>query len=168
MPQQGLLSPQPQLNKPIHIENTITTNKRQTKFDCQRSVPVLTYVPSVTVDRRLSSTKRQGCCSMSARNVLWCLTFIGFAINYMIRINMNITIVDMIVPAAKTILINNKTTDRLEPECYVRIPINQSLFLHSIEMDNTSEAIAVAWRNETQRQRFSFERVFLDWMGVST
>lgn len=104
---------------------------------------------------------------MNARTVLWFLTFIGFAINYMIRINMNITIVAMILPAAKTVLINNKTTNRMEPECYVRIPINQSLFMHNNEMDNTNEAIAVAWRNETQRQRFSFERVFLDWMKVS-
>lgn len=104
---------------------------------------------------------------MNARTVLWILTFIGFAINYMIRINMNITIVDMILPAAKTVLINNKTTTRMEPECYVRVPANQSLFLHSSEMDNTSEAVAVAWRNETQCQRFSFERVLLDWMEVS-
>lgn len=163
MSQQGLLSSLPKLSNPIHID-------KRTNSDCQKSVPVLLYVPSVTADRRsssMSSRKRQGCCTMNARTVLWFLTFAGFAINYMIRINMNITIVDMILPATKTILINNKTTTRLEPECYVRIPVNQSLFLHSSDMDNTSEAVAVAWRNETQRQRYSFERVLLDWLKVS-
>lgn len=164
MPQQGLLSSLPQLN------NTIQRDKLRTKSESQKNVPVLMHVPSVTANRRPSSVsgaKRQRCCSMNSRTVLWFLTFIGFAINYMIRINMNITIVDMILPAAKTVLVNNMTTSRLEPECYVRVPVNQSLFLHGSEMDNTSEAVAVAWHNATPRQRFSLERVFLDWMEVS-
>lgn len=33
---------------------------------------------------------------IKARTVLWYLTFVGFAMNYMIRININIAIVDMI------------------------------------------------------------------------
>ncbi|XP_055629217.1 sialin [Toxorhynchites rutilus septentrionalis] len=33
---------------------------------------------------------------MNARTVLWYLVFVGFAVNYMIRINMNITIVTMV------------------------------------------------------------------------
>lgn len=33
---------------------------------------------------------------IEARTVLWLLTFVGFAVNYMLRININITIVDMI------------------------------------------------------------------------
>jgi sugar phosphate permease len=33
---------------------------------------------------------------VKARTVLWYLTFVGFAMNYMIRINVNIAIVDMI------------------------------------------------------------------------
>lgn len=33
---------------------------------------------------------------VKARTVLWYLTFFGFAINYMIRININIAVVDMI------------------------------------------------------------------------
>lgn len=34
--------------------------------------------------------------TVQARTVLWYLVFIGFAVNYMIRINLNITIVEMI------------------------------------------------------------------------
>lgn len=33
---------------------------------------------------------------VKARTVLWYLTFVGFAVNYMIRINASISIVDMI------------------------------------------------------------------------
>lgn len=36
------------------------------------------------------------CCT--ARGVLWYLVFFGFAVNYMIRINLNIAIVAMIQP----------------------------------------------------------------------
>lgn len=39
---------------------------------------------------------------MQARTVLWLLTFVGFAVNYMLRININITIVDMIRAASTT------------------------------------------------------------------
>ncbi|XP_005176881.1 vesicular glutamate transporter 1-like [Musca domestica] len=37
-------------------------------------------------------------CNVQARTVLWHLVFIGFAVNYMICINLNITIVEMVVP----------------------------------------------------------------------
>ncbi|XP_077286256.1 na[+]-dependent inorganic phosphate cotransporter [Arctopsyche grandis] len=35
-------------------------------------------------------------CKVSTRSVLWCLVFSGFAVNYMIRINLNIAIVAMV------------------------------------------------------------------------
>lgn len=38
----------------------------------------------------------EGTTGIKARSVLWYLTFVGFAMNYMIRININIAIVDMI------------------------------------------------------------------------
>ncbi|ALC41063.1 NaPi-T, partial [Drosophila busckii] len=38
--------------------------------------------------------------AVEARTVLWYMTFIGFIVNYMIRINLNITIVDMIATKA--------------------------------------------------------------------
>ncbi|XP_058829359.1 sialin [Topomyia yanbarensis] len=37
---------------------------------------------------------------VNARSVLWYLVFVGFAVNYMIRINMNITIVTMVKPSS--------------------------------------------------------------------
>lgn len=38
---------------------------------------------------------------LSCRDVLWYLVFCGFAINYMLRINLNLTIVTMVVPRVK-------------------------------------------------------------------
>lgn len=46
---------------------------------------------------------------VDARTVLWYLTFCGFAINYMIRININITIVDMVVVAKPTMQLDERT-----------------------------------------------------------
>lgn len=40
--------------------------------------------------------EEEGRIGVKARTVLWYLTFVGFAMNYMIRININIAIVDMI------------------------------------------------------------------------
>ncbi|CAK9833795.1 Vesicular glutamate transporter 2 [Anthophora retusa] len=39
---------------------------------------------------------------LSCRDVLWYLVFCGFAINYMLRINLNLTIVAMVLPRPKT------------------------------------------------------------------
>ncbi|XP_061389143.1 sialin-like [Musca vetustissima] len=49
--------------------------------------------------------------NVQARTVLWYLVFIGFAVNYMIRINLNITIVEMVVSTkSKTISATATTT----------------------------------------------------------
>jgi len=74
---------------------------------------------------------------VEARTVLWYMTFIGFIVNYMIRINLNITIVDMI--AGKGAITSNET--------------------HK----NSTDLAALAEMNE----RFSLERWFLDWANVS-
>lgn len=39
--------------------------------------------------------------------MLWYMTFMGFIVNYMIRINLNITIVDMVAKKAGQILVNS-------------------------------------------------------------
>ncbi|XP_078046734.1 sialin-like [Augochlora pura] len=39
---------------------------------------------------------------LSCRDVLWYLVFCGFAINYMLRINLNLTIVAMVIPHSNT------------------------------------------------------------------
>lgn len=53
------------------------------------------------------------CCS--ARGVLWYLVFFGFAVNYMIRINLNIAIVAMIQPKPSSNV-------SLTSECLVVVP----------------------------------------------
>lgn len=73
---------------------------------------------------------------VEARTVLWYMTFIGFIVNYMIRINLNITIVDMI--AGKGAITSNET--------------------HK----NSTDLAALAEMNE----RFSLERWFLDWANI--
>lgn len=78
---------------------------------------------------------------VTARTVLWYMTFIGFIVNYMIRINLNITIVDMIVGhgAANDTAGNNTA------------------------LANSSALAALP----EFRERFSLERWFLDWANVS-
>lgn len=60
-----------------------------------------------------------------ARTVLWYLVFVGFAVNYMIRINMNITIVTMVKQAGlKSSLASSKdiangtSIDRVQRKVY--------------------------------------------------
>ncbi|XP_053685969.1 sialin [Sabethes cyaneus] len=51
---------------------------------------------------------------VNARTVLWYLVFVGFAVNYMIRINMNITIVSMVKPSGSKSSRNwNVTSDNV-------------------------------------------------------
>lgn len=50
---------------------------------------------------------------MSTRTVLWYVTFCGFAVNYMVRINMNIAIVAMVQP-------RNSRPGQLQSECFVQ------------------------------------------------
>lgn len=82
---------------------------------------------------------------IKARSVLWYLTFIGFAMNYMIRININIAIVDMISPEYKSAAVTSS-------ECFssnITISKNESLML-----DHSEKYV-------------SFEKRILDYFGVS-
>lgn len=87
---------------------------------------------------------------IKARSVLWYLTFVGFAMNYMIRININITIVDMISPEYKSNAVSSS-------EC-VSSNFNSTLNgtiqnEHYVLDDNT--------------KYISMEKRFLDYIGVS-
>uniref|UniRef100_A0A8D8MGG1 Sialin n=1 Tax=Culex pipiens TaxID=7175 RepID=A0A8D8MGG1_CULPI len=60
-----------------------------------------------------------------ARTVLWYLVFVGFAVNYMIRINMNITIVTMVKQAGRKSsaasseeITNGTSVDRVQRKVY--------------------------------------------------
>lgn len=55
----------------------------------------------------LSKTK-----GINARTILWYMVFFGFAVDYMIRININITIVDMIIPDEPSIRNNTSTLEK--------------------------------------------------------
>jgi hypothetical protein len=85
---------------------------------------------------------------VKARSVLWYLSFIGFAMNYMIRINVNIAIVDMIAPEFK----GNSATSS---ECF--------------ELDNATMLISNATNSlERYGEKYvSLEKRFLDYIGVS-
>lgn len=96
-------------------------------------------------------TEREGKIGVKARTVLWYLTFCGFAINYIIRINASIAIVDMIDTNFKKSL-SNKTI--VTSECI--ISANTST---TAELSNEL--------NLDDAEYVSLERRFLDYLGVS-
>lgn len=86
------------------------------------------------------------------------MTFVGFIVNYMLRINLNITIVDMIVireaPASTPLpaLASNLT--------------NTTLAFNTTNLAPLASAVSI--RNISVRpERYSWERQFLDWANVS-
>lgn len=94
--------------------------------------------------------------SISCRQVLWYLAFVGFAVNYMIRINLNIAIVDMI--QSKKITNNNGNV--VVSECYN----------HTTEpMEFVNFSLTDGSHQQIQRSsgRFSFEREILKFLNVS-
>lgn len=90
----------------------------------------------------------EGTEGVKARSVLWYLTFVGFAMNYMIRININIAIVAMISDEFKGKHV-------VTSECF-------DLKNASIETNTTigdeSEAL--------EKTYVSLEQRFLDFIGV--
>lgn len=95
---------------------------------------------------------REGKVGVKARTVLWYLTFCGFAINYIIRINASIAIVDMIDANFKKSQ-GNKTI--VTSECIVVANLSMS----SAELSNEL--------NLAEAKYVSLERRFLDFLGVS-
>lgn len=86
----------------------------------------------------------------NARRVLWYLTFFGFAINYMVRININITIVDMIVakPSVQQQQLQLDLANGSGVTDLTRLPDESTV-------------------GDPIRVPFSLERLLLDRMGVS-
>jgi hypothetical protein len=83
---------------------------------------------------------------VKARSVLWYLTFVGFAMNYMIRININIAIVDMISPEFKSKAVTSS-------ECFSRENITFS--------SNESSIIGI------KEKKLSLEQKLLEYFEVS-
>ncbi|CAH1999139.1 unnamed protein product [Acanthoscelides obtectus] len=82
-----------------------------------------TKVDKLEKQEIIEVTDTTQCCS--TRNVLWYLVFTGFAVNYLIRINLNIALVSMVLPRPKT---NVSFTS----ECFI-----QNLTIRNISEDNT-------------------------------
>jgi hypothetical protein len=96
--------------------------------------------------------EKEGAIGLKARTVLWYLTFFGFAINYIIRINTSITIVDMI---DMTIIKTSSNQTIVTSEC-----IAERNFTTSPELSNELNLVENA-------KYVSVERRLLDFLGVS-
>lgn len=92
---------------------------------------------------------------VKARSVLWYLTFFGFAINYIVRINVPIAIVEMIDLNYKRTNANNTI---ISSECIVQV--NHSVISEMMSQDNSSTLFV-------DDRYVSIERRLLDYFGVS-
>ena len=99
--------------------------------------------------------EKEGEIGIKARSVLWYLTFFGFAINYIIRINASIAIVDMIDVKFKK---STNSTTVVTSECIIESHRN---FTTSADLGNEANL------DEEQSKYISLERRFLDFLGVS-
>lgn len=97
--------------------------------------------------------EKEGSIGVKARSVLWYLTFFGFAINYIVRINASIAIVDMIDVNYKKSSTTNRTI--VTSECVIGINFTTP------ELNN--EAINL----DENLKYVSLERRLLDFLGVS-
>jgi hypothetical protein len=91
---------------------------------------------------------------IKARSVLWYLTFFGFAINYIIRINVPIAIVDMIDLNYRK---SNSNNTIVTSECIVK----ENFSLIS-EMKNQDKNFTL----DKEEKYISIERRLLDKLGV--
>lgn len=87
------------------------------------------------------------------RTILWYLVFVGFSVNYMIRINVNISIVDMIDENFKKVTNNTLVAS----EC---IAGNAN----STNVDGYAQSSSPA---EARKAFPSLERMLLDYLEVS-
>lgn len=119
-------------------------------------------------DQQPPSSQPHRCarCNVRARTILWLLTFVGFAINYMIRININITITDMIVTRPRSTA--ERHFGRSPSEC---VPFES----WSLDANNVSNLTPRRQRHEQQQPNetrsatvgsFTLERWLLDALHV--
>lgn len=135
---------------------------------------------SLTISNPFPYTISFSLIAVQARTVLWYLVFIGFAVNYMIRINLNITIVEMIAKkpllavstTAQTPLLTNFTQSTLVKSnnntnsIYANISSNSVAAIasnHSHSHKDTSASLVVV-----KEQRYSWEKQLLNSLGVSS
>jgi urease alpha subunit len=107
----------------------------------------------MAAELRIVEEKTEG---VKARTVLWYMTFFGFAVNYIIRINASIALVDMIDMNYKKGG-GNKTI--VVSECIIA---DENLTLNS----SISDGSLFAPPAEETAKYVSLERRFLDYLGV--
>lgn len=93
---------------------------------------------------------------MKQRTILWYLVFVGFSVNYMIRINVNIAIVDMLSSrygAMKPATVNSSVS-----ECFAR---------NSTAFQDVNATASTLMHHEKSTKFPSLERKILDSLGVS-
>lgn len=91
---------------------------------------------------------------LKQRTILWYLVFVGFSVNYMIRININIAIVDMLSSTNK-VKSPSTTVKSSSSECFVR-------------SSNSSTILSSNSATEEENKKFpSIERKILDSLEVS-
>ncbi|XP_076244269.1 sialin-like [Calliopsis andreniformis] len=83
---------------------------------------------------------------LSCRDVLWYLVFCGFAINYMLRFNMNLTIIAMVIPRPKAVAYSECT---VESASYNKTHDSNSTL-------DLSTTVAPILNNVTYEDRFSW------------
>lgn len=101
---------------------------------------------------------------LSARTTLWYMSFCGFAINYVLRNNLNIAIVGMIKTG--NIGANNKSTahSTTGSECY-----NNTVLLYTTNLTHHEHLnhSVVADEKLLKTSGYLFEQLFLDLINVS-
>lgn len=89
---------------------------------------------------------------MRQRKILWYLVFAGFSVNYMIRCNLNIAIIDMVDPSH----LKKIGASKVVSECF-----------DDAESLNENENVANSTQSHSRVSSFSFERYLLEFLSVS-
>lgn len=100
----------------------------------------------------------------NTRTTLWIMVFLGFGVNFMMRVNINITIVDMIKDRSAVVgILTNGTV----PECLVREMIG---FNNTLVQENVTVNTLIPnsnFQNRKKRDFYTFERTLLDWLDFT-
>lgn len=114
------------INHQCNIEKI--TNKSQNDTDDEQSLMTNKVYQHTTeavrvIDHRCSS---KWLSSMNCRQILWYVAFVGFMVNYMYRININIAIVEMVSIKKPTISSDHSSECIAHPNATIQSPVNMT------------------------------------------
>lgn len=122
-------------DSPVHLNDANSgkprdiheNDKNQRKNDDEQhlmsnKVYQRTTKPINETRQRRTSSKWGG--SVNCRTVLWYVAFVGFMVNYMYRININIAIVEMVSNKKPTIISDDQTSECLSHPMLSKSPAN--------------------------------------------